>query len=673
MHESQLVPSRMTHVQCQTVLPPTGMDTDHPQPEKWIKTLYKIPIETFDPFSYKPESENVVKTCNKTLLIHNSTTFPNSLGPLAKQTILDLYSFFQEYTRHRPSKAMWEALVDLASTLECMVNGECESSFYLSSLDPGVGKTQTISRFIRVLLASSDHQNVGVVICVSRLSEIESLVADMGLNKDDFGVFTSDKDMNRLGCGSPAQGRVLFTTQQMVEQRCLGKRFDQAEEFLFKGKVRQVRIWDETILPGQPVTINRLDLPLLMRPLVNLHEDLAISIEDLFMSLKDAPDGSTCQLPDFEGEYGVGINKVLRALNQAPEDVQKTASNLWSLSGKIVTIRTDGRYGNTFLEYRDTLPYDLPPVVVLDASGRVRATYDEWESKRGGLVRLKSAKKAYDNLTVHAWNTGGGKSSFRSNGRNLMEGIADTINTKPDQEWLVVCHKSNKDYDVEATVRDLVKVKDQDELHFITWGNHHATNEFSRISNVILAGTLFYRASHYEALGRLSANKRAEDGEYPKESFRRIELGEHAHLVLQALCRGSVRVCQDGQCAPCDAYIIASSRSGVVQALPTIFPGCTVKPWKPVRTILKGKIREAVDFIDDWFQKNPEEKFLPFKLVRAAIGVSNSGNFTHNIRRHEDFMEALVDRNIIEDGRGKNKTGFRRITAEDYGFTPVVQ
>ena len=617
--------------------------------------------------------EEVVKLCNKTP-IQDLTTLTLDLGPLARRTINDLHSFFHDNTQHRPSMLMWEALADLATTLEGMADGTCDPSFYLSSLDPGVGKTQTISRFIRVLLDSQDHRDVGVIICVSRLSEIASLVADMDLDEQDYGVFTSDKELNRLGCRDHTDGRVLFTTQQMVERRCHERSFGETGEFLFDGQVRQVRIWDESILPGQTITLNRDDLAFLFKPLRGVHPELTDVIETLFTDLKDAEDGCMFQLPDFAEDHGVDVNEIMRLLTDAAAKDQEIASSLWFLSGRTVTVRQDGGYGNTVLDYRDTLPDDIAPVVVLDASGRVRATYTEWEGSRGGLVRLKSAEKSYANLGVHVWRTGGGKYAFRRQGMKLMEGIAATINAKPEQEWLVVCHKSESSFAVKATVRDLVDLGvDQDKLHFITWGNHHATNQYSHIRNVILAGTLFYRTSHYEALGRLSAARRAEDGAYSASARDRMALGEHAHLVLQALCRGSVRVCVDGECAPCDAYIITSARSGIEEALPSIFPGCQVKPWKPVQTVLTGKVKEAVEFIDRWFSEHPGEFSLPFTAVRQAIGMTNASNFRKNVRLHEDFQEAMAERHVFEHGAGKYPTAFQQRNGAYYGFTDETQ
>lgn len=74
-------------------------------------------------------------------------------------------------------------------------------------------------------------------------------------------------------------------------------------------------------------------------------------------------------------------------------------------------------------------------------------------------------------------------------------------------------------------------------------------------------------------------------------------IGEHRHLILQALSRGAVRKCRGVSCPEVNAYIIASAGSGIAEELPTIFPGCDVVLWKPVTTDLKGKAGEALKFV----------------------------------------------------------------------------
>jgi hypothetical protein len=105
-------------------------------------------------------------------------------------------------------------------------------------------------------------------------------------------------------------------------------------------------------------------------------------------------------------------------------------------------------------------------------------------------------------------------------------------------------------------------------------------------------------------------------------------------------------------CAPCDAYIIAAVTSGIREALPGVFPGCRIVGWQPVQKALRGKIKEAVEFVVDWLARNPEE-LLRFNIVRQAIGIEDAGNFRRNVRRHPDFMEAIANHGIIEAPSGQ--------------------
>ena len=71
-------------------------------------------------------------------------------GALTKKTLSDLRSTFAQYG-HQPSEAMWAALRALLQTLEGMANGNLERLAHLSPLDPGVGKTETVRHFIKIL------------------------------------------------------------------------------------------------------------------------------------------------------------------------------------------------------------------------------------------------------------------------------------------------------------------------------------------------------------------------------------------------------------------------------------------------------------------------------------------------------------------------------------------
>lgn len=589
----------------------------------------------------------VVDLPEETLLQPSTTPSP---GPLSLQSLGSLRAAFAR-RNHRPGAAMWRALERNLSVLEAMADGACEARVYLSSLDPGVGKTQSIVHFIRALLSSPAHQDVGVLLCIGRLDEIEGLASTLGLRQEDFAVLTSDADLNQLGNGRPGFARVLFTTHAMVERRCTGRNLAEASELWFNGEPRTVRIWDEAIMPAKGLTLGRDELSGLLQPLRLPFPKLATVLDRIIEDLRTATCGQMYSLPNVEAEADVTLEAVGPALRP---DQQQSLTTVWKLQNRTVTVRKE-RYGVTVLDYEDTLPPDIAPVLVLDASGRVRGTYAEWERVRGGLHRLPAAPKRYDRLRVHVWETGGGKSAFRQRGEQLAQGIAKAIASKPNEEWLVVHHKDRSGQNLRQEVRTLVG--EGPKVHFLTWGRHDATNQYAHVSNVILAGTLFYPAAYYEALGRAAAGRSSKSGPYPKQAQDRVRLGEHLHLVLQAAGRGALRRCDGDQCAPCDLYVIASKRSGIPGALKEAFPGCQVERWNPMVHPLRGKVEHATRFIIDRLDREPDRP-VPFSLVQRVVGIGNPANFRKNVRLHPEFIDALAAAGIVEHGLGRRKTGF---------------
>lgn len=587
---------------------------------------------------------------------------------LAIRTLRKLARNFAAYD-HRPSEGQWAALADLANTLEKMANGVAEPSFCLSSLDPGVGKSQTIVRFVDELLASPEHEHVGVLLCVSRLSEVTRMVEDIGIPAEMLAVLTSDGDRNALGKAEPDQARVIITTQQMVERRLAERSFAEAGLFTFQGKPRAVRIWDEAFLPGQPITLAADSLAFVLRRFTQLSATLRADILGIFNDVEAMPSGAIYQVPDFADRHpSISLNDVLATTETGANsgddrklraDEQAVLSSLWYLSGKTVTIRRDGRYNNTVLDYRETLPSDLAPMVILDASGRVRETYRDMEKERGGLVRLHTAVKRYAPLTVNVWQTGGGKSAFAKHGAKLASGIAKAIDSKPNERWLVVTHKDdNRVGNIEKAVRELLNEASGEDVSFIQWGSHSAENKYSDVPNIVLAGTLFYRGSYYEALKRLAAGRRATDGTVTEEELTRTVLGEHAHLILQALCRGSVRKSDGDQCHRAEAWIIASARSGIPQAIPTIFPGCTVKRWKPIPRTLKGPSVAALEYVEKWAKQASPDDMLPFRVIQRDLGIDRM-TFRDTVRQSIAFSEEIAELGVEEWGAKSYRTAYR--------------
>jgi len=264
-----------------------------------------------------------------------------------------------------------------------------------------------------------------------------------------------------------------------------------------------------------------------------------------------------------------------------------------------------------------------------------------------------------DHLGVGPWCA---KGSFKDHGPELCAGIAKAIESRPSEKWLVVAHRASAQAgDTEKAVRALLEKTPQDNASFITWGKHAATNDFKDVPNVILAGTLFYRGSYYEALKRLAAGRRASAGDVTKAEREEVELGEHAHLILQALCRGSVRKSDGEHCHKAEAWVIASVRSGMPDAIPAIFPGCVVKRWSPVRKNLKGDAAAVCDAVESWTKTAKVGNVLTFRSLQRSLGI-DPHPFRTTLRRSVPLLFELASLGVEEWGKGQRMTGYRLVS-----------
>lgn len=120
-----------------------------------------------------------------------------------------------------PTWSMSRGLYHAKQVLEAMAEETIPPQFHLSSLDPGVGKTTLIRHFIMSLLASPLHEHVSILVCVSRLEEIDTMLAELSPYLPEVSVWTGDEEMNAKTSIPPQEARVLLTTQQKLEAEAL--------------------------------------------------------------------------------------------------------------------------------------------------------------------------------------------------------------------------------------------------------------------------------------------------------------------------------------------------------------------------------------------------------------------------------------------------------------------
>ncbi|WP_428377969.1 hypothetical protein [Lichenicoccus sp.] len=593
------------------------------------------------------------------------------LARAAMRTLEDTFAARE----HRPGPDHRAALLHILETFEAMADGTAAAKVFLASLDPGIGKSSSVVAFSKALAESAEHRNVGMLVCVGRLDEARALLEDLtaaGLG-GRVATRTSNEELNALsGCPAP-EAQILVVTQQKVELETRHRPFQAASVFHYQGHARAVRVWDEAWLPGAPITLDRAELGHLFVVASRLNSRLYAALEDFFVDLKSVPDGELIRVPDWTTLSGVEESEVLAGLERGrgvvADQQRLLASALFFVAGRQIRV-TRERYtergeGRVLISYQDTLPEDLAPLVVLDASIRVRQTYEDAMACRG-VVALRSAVKDYSPLTVHLWKTAGSKTAFRSKGGELVDGMAAAILSRPTERWLVVTHKKGpKVGDVAGQLvkrlpADVAKLVD-----VITWGTHMATNTYREVGNVILGGTLFMPACHYLALTHMAKARPTDLHDFAsQEEVLKTTHGEHRNLILQAACRGRVRQSNGDQCLPMDLYLIASAASAIPSTsnMQTIFPGAAVKRWCPVAPKLAGKALAASLVLDRLLADGAlatADGFLTYGQIASVMPGKDGAvkpmavrDFKQRIADSDQWRDHVAALGLIEDFRG---------------------
>ncbi len=578
---------------------------------------------------------------------------------------------FAEIKNHKPSEEHKKGLQQIAKVIEAMacrmhehpdlqkVYPEFGRSFFVSFLPPGMGKTTTLIQSIKAISGMSAYDHVGFIIFLERYEEIEKVVAEMGLSEEDYAVTTSDQRMNAKGNQNKKSARVLFTTQAMLRSKADNGqvKFEDMADFYYQGKPRQVRVWDEAVLPFMALTVERKKVMKLVDGLSRINRDLSNDIDQLQNTLAQKQDGDRITLPDIK-KYDIALDE-LRVRFFDDED-KNNIEALYGLSGREARISKD-QYGTTTIQYVDTLPDDLAPMLILDASGQQRKTYEYWYKERKGLKFLYSPQKTYEGLTIHHWNEGAGKQTQGKGKYKLIaEGVAKSIvESVPASEDVLVIHYKKSGFmpdmqaEIEKILRSDPKFLRQGKVHYRHWGTHTATNDYSHIKHVILAGILQYNTAQYEAYG-LGAKGQDVHKPLTEEEFEEVRLGEIAHHILQASCRGYVRNSEGEKCPDgCHLYVVFSTHKGTgtpQSLLTTVFPKAVVREWRPVFKVSKRMIG-----VCDYLCARAKGKAVILAKSKVAEDLNmHPNNLSYSILKHPDFLPYMKSRGMeVKDSHGK--------------------
>jgi len=542
-------------------------------------------------------------------------------------------------------------LTDLLSHFDTGLRGDLAPNYYLSSVDPGLGKTESYCSFIKSWKEMRFIPEGSILVAVATLEEIHSIVLRCGLDKEDYACLTADPAINGLGRGEAciSGARVLLTTQAMIRSRTAGKLFANAKDFHYLGAPRSLRIWDEGFLLAQPVTLSMHDLAGLSHSIRSTNPDLFAVIDLLARQMVDRAADDCIAIP----REIAALANATKGKKLLPPACKETLSDLALVANTIMILRNaGGTLGRVLVGATAPLPADFAPAVILDASGRVRGTYKAQEAGIGNLVRLTPSVRDYANVRVHVCKTTAGKAGLADDEyrEQLYRASAKIINSKPNEKWLVISYKSNRAFDIEGEIKDYVAGPSN--VSFLNWGRHHGTNEFRGCKNILIIGSYLYGPEGYHAL-ELAASGLPVGSHGPSREFAADEL---CHNLLQAIMRGNARSGISGIsgiAGECDVYVFVSNKYDPVDCIKAALPNCKVHDWNALNRSLRGSAKKAFDYIDSYFSST-SAKSLTKADVRSHIGIEKASSFARIIR------SAAFKDHLIQIGVDIARTTFTR-------------
>lgn len=551
----------------------------------------------------------------------------------------DLQKTLSTYSGDR-IKPLNLGLKDLLSHFDTGLRGDLPPNYYLSSVDPGIEKTESYCSFIKSWKEMRFIPEGSILVAVATLEEIPSIISRCGLDKEDYACLTGDGAINGMGRGETRidRARVAFTTQAMIRSRTAGKSFANTKDFHYLGVPRSLRIWDEGFQLATSVTVSLHDLTALSHSMRSTNPDLFAALDELANQMIGGAANDCIAIPGK-------IASLASAAKLPNETDQKTVSKLASVAGTPMVLRTvGGTLGRVLVGASAPLPADFAPAVILDASGRVRGTYTAQKAGIGNLVRLTPSVRDYANVRVHVCKTTAGKAglAFDAGREQIYRASAKIIDSKPEEEWLVISYKSDKDFDIESELKGYVGKPGN--IRFLSWGRHHGTNEFRDCKNILIIGSYLYSSEGYHALELAASGLSASAFSGPSKQFAADELASN---ILQAVMRSNARRGTEGIAGDCQLYWFASKAPDPFTAIRKALPNCDVKEWNALDRPLAGLARNVLGYIENHFSVSGAPS-LTKSEVQTAVGI-----------KHLSGLSRIINKPLFIDHLGRK--GFRMI------------
>lgn len=555
---------------------------------------------------------------------------PLDILPATTGLAADAYARLRRFfagVGHRPSQEQWDAIRDLMDHLELAANNALPTALHVSAIPAGTGKTQGLASFAQALVSCPAHSGTGMLILVNRVDEAKDMAEVLSAHSDRLCVYTGTPSVSALGQHEVAnEAQICVSTQAALKlslKSLRGPSFADASKYHYLGRRRAVVCWDEAFAFNRPVTLDADTVGGLAGALRNQSNDAVSTLKRWVCDL-DACPGGLCSVPDFEG-LGVDFRRLEDDVGGQDELVAQ-AKALAIISGDEGFVTRQGNLSILITHYPE-IPASLMPIVVTDASARLNPSYTQM-AHRVPLRWLKDAPKTYRNLSIRIVPTSASRTAYRDKktfrGRDLIDMAGRYIAGVPGEDVLVIGYKGRfgirgtdqKDIrgiernDIRTAVEARLKPEDRSRVHYLSYGQHTATNDFKHCKRIILLGLDFKPRAAGHATSGAAQNLNLINDHPTTDQIKEMQDGMLIDSTLQAILRGHARMGVDGDCGTCEVIIPQTKQMGIAWSdYRRMFPEVSIAqdtvliPSQP----LKGRLKELDEIVVRRLGENESE------------------------------------------------------------------
>lgn len=524
------------------------------------------------------------------------------------------------------------ALYELLMNYTKMIQGTTSGRLAFG-LDTGMGKTESVVALITAIHELGlDH--VSILVCQSKvegLCELKRKLMAMGVPEDRIGLIHSYRYDPAIESNLPEGYASLPCTPkddhrqfQLVTHNRVKGGGDISKFNTYRDEPRSLAIWDESLLVSDSLSITELELRKAVhnfaadKELKADHAGLVKYLNESFAAIKAgfSQDSSVnIRLETLEPDTMTLYKKMLGKYFGEFKSVLTQLLDMSSQELKLLTTKD----GQGVITYQIAVPKELNKVAILDASWWIRELERLDSSITSNTHFIHSHLKRYENVTIHQMQFSGSRSNLtadmsgRAEQRKVSKELAAVIKAIPsNQAVLIFTYKrqgNRVDFvqtlkadlkqlgvDTDATV-DITRsnqIETKPRINFLTWGSETSLNEYSYCSSVILAGIL--HRSHVDLAAAIAGQSDDLKSDIQHRDIIRVHHSEIAHLMFQALSRGSCRKVNNGYAEPMKVWVIHRGLH-LRPLIETVMGGCKWLEWDEVDPVNAGVIDRTAQTI----------------------------------------------------------------------------